>query len=342
LVALTSFTAMRQKPVRAWIEHRVRWDTVERVQRLLRCKQLDVWFSSFPFLGNEIQYVLLLPFFSWFFGDGGVMVRHFSLAAFVACYYSNTVKCQMRLPRPPLRLHVGKGDSVSKTAQQEHERIAEQFGFPSTHSAHAVVLGSVVARACLGSGAEQLAFVLAHTAHVVTSRLYMGVHSLADVVCGMSIGLLLALGGFAPLATLTDAFAADGGAETLGLYAAGLMGVLALFPDKRGSTYEETVSFAGVHLGLFWASRTAAWGLPATPAASTSLAACVLEYVAGLVTLGVLRTAASAAAKKAIKAVVPAGRLVGIFTIIRVLLVNLAASWYVMAIHPSNVVGAFM
>ena len=165
----------------------------------------------------------------------------------------------MRLPRPPLKLHVGKGSTVSEKARQEHERIAEQYGFPSTHSAHALLLGTIFGRALLSPGLGRQAFVLVHTAHVALSRLYMGVHSLADVLGGLLVGALLAFGAFEPLGLFSDAtvsLASTGGTGggagvgPLALYASALLALLAVFPDKRGSTFEETVSFAGVHLGL--------------------------------------------------------------------------------------------
>ena len=391
LAGATIFVALASKPtaVRNVLAPRVRWDTVQVVQGLLRCKAADTWFSAFPFLGNEIQYVLLLPMLAWFMADGGSTARLFSLAAFVACYLSNAVKTQLKLPRPPLKLHVGKGDSVGETARQEHERIAEQYGFPSTHSAHAMILSRLLAEACLVTVPGRAAFVVAHTAHVVLSRLYMGVHSLADVsrpcstlpsstppaphpcplvilpcarlhampprsdrldespitmdhatgrcaqvLAGLCIGALLAAGGFAPLAALCSGAATDGSQRAIAGYALAIVAALLLFPDKRGSTYEETVSFAGVHLGLFVASCRGAWSVPALPTPHSSMAPAA-HFVVGLVALGVLRTAVSAAAKQVVRRLVPAGPLATLAGLARVLLVNAAAAWWVMAIHPS-------
>ena len=350
--------------LRSWLAARVRWDTVERVQQVLRCKAADIWFSAFPFLGNEIQYVLLLPATAWFLDDAGATARHLSLGAFIGCYLSNAAKTQMMLPRPPLKLHVGKGSTVSEKARQEHERIAEQYGFPSTHSAHALLLGTIFGRALLSPGLGRQAFVLVHTAHVALSRLYMGVHSLADVLGGLLVGALLAFGAYEPLGLLSDAavsLASTGGTGggagvgPLALYAGALLALLAVFPDKRGSTFEETVSFAGVHLGLVFACALARDDAPRAavvgslraqlraPGGSTPamLAATVMpQLITGLLVLGMLRTGLSAAAKKAVARLVPAGRLNSLAGMVRVLLVNLSASAWVMGMHPARLLEA--
>jgi len=343
-VGLLIFIGLATKPknLRGWLLPRIRWDTVERIQHTLRSKPADLWFSSFPFLGNEIQYVLMLPFMAWFFPDGGITLRRFTLGAFLACYLSNAVKTKTCLPRPPLRLHVGTSEHVGGAARDEHKRIAQQFGFPSTHSAHAVLLSTIFAHATIQLWAGRIAFVVCHTAHVILSRLYMGVHSLADVLGGLAVGTLLVGGGFAPCQALSDTLADEGGARAIAITAALLIGLLIAFPDKRGSTYEETVSFAGVYFGVFCGCRRDAWGLRAVvDDGVVSMPILASHYVAGLLALGLVRTAVSKAAKLAVKLVVPAGRAADFIGFVRVLLVNAFAGWYVMAIHPSNLVAAF-
>lgn len=57
-----------------------------------------------------------------------------------------------------------------------------------THSANALALSWAMAREFdLPTGAV-LAIVLLHTGHVCLSRLYLGVHSLADVAGGLAVG----------------------------------------------------------------------------------------------------------------------------------------------------------
>jgi hypothetical protein len=56
--------------------------------------------------------------------------------------------------------------------------------------------------------------------------------------------------------------------------------------------------------------------------------------------LGMLRTGLSAAAKKAVARLVPAGRLNSLAGMVRVLLVNLSASAWVMGMHPARLLEA--
>ena len=164
----------------------VRWNTVRTVQRL-RCKRIDAWVTYFPLLGNEIQYVLVVPYLVWCCGAiGRVYARQFSLLAFAACTMSNSIKELLQLPRPPKSLHLSNGDV---------DEVAEQFGCPSTHSAHAISQAWLLAKMAVETGAASptaAACVAAvHVTHVCTSRLYLGVHSLCDILVGLLCGLAL-------------------------------------------------------------------------------------------------------------------------------------------------------
>ena len=162
-----------------WLASVVRWDSVVLVQRF-RSRAADAWFMDFPLLGNEMQYVLGIPLLAWFVHDAAVL-RRFALFGAISCFIANSFKGIFKLPRPPLKLHVGVG-------RASHDLIVQQYGFPSTHSAHALVLSWVLAREFeLTSGTAGTAVAL-HTAHVCLSRLYLGVHSLADVVGGLCVG----------------------------------------------------------------------------------------------------------------------------------------------------------
>ena len=78
-------------------------------------------------------------------------------------------------------VHVGVGGA-------NHDLVVQQYGFPSTHSAHALVLSWVLAREIELLPGAAAASVALHTAHVCLSRLYVGVHSLADVLGGLCVG----------------------------------------------------------------------------------------------------------------------------------------------------------
>lgn len=47
----------------------------QKVVQTLRCGPLDLWFKHFPLLGNEMFYVLMVPYLLWFGPNNGGTVR---------------------------------------------------------------------------------------------------------------------------------------------------------------------------------------------------------------------------------------------------------------------------
>ena len=101
------------------------------------------------------------------------MLRRFALFGALSCFVANGLKGVFKLPRPPRKLHVGAGGA-------NHALIAQQHGFPSTHSAHALVLSWVLAREWQLTSGAAAATIALHTLHV-----RLGV--------GLGIGLTLTL-----------------------------------------------------------------------------------------------------------------------------------------------------
>ena len=297
----------------SWLRSHVRWDEVLVVQRL-RCRVGDAWFSYFPLLGNELQYVLLIPGLSWLIVDEGDIARQFTSVAFYACFLANGVKDVLCLPRPPAKLHV-----------RFDEHVAQQYGFPSTHSAHALALSWLLASEAVPLVGPSTAWAVAllNTVHVCVSRMYMGVHSLADIVGGLAIGALVIV-LFSSVRWQAGHFVTS--ALTLT--------ALVVYPDRRASNtaYTEMVQFAGLHLGACLttgqdAARLVSPRAPATP----------MQFVLGLIALGAFRTAASAAAKSLVRLMPP--RWQDSAAIARHLLVSMLAAWWVLALHPSALYG---
>ena len=104
-------------PVAQRLASLVRWDSVILVQRF-RSRAADAWFTHFPLLGNELQYVLGIPLLAWFVHDAAV-VRRCLLFGAISCFVANGLKGVFKLPRPPLKLHVGVGGA-------SHDLIAQQ------------------------------------------------------------------------------------------------------------------------------------------------------------------------------------------------------------------------
>ena len=172
----------------------VGWRGVEWAQRV-RCWPLDLWFAHFPFLGNEMQYVLLMPWLSWYADAfAGHAVRLFLLFSLIAFFLNNAIKDKLQLPRPPKKYLV--------TTDDAHGIVAQQAGFPSTHAAvaltHAALLFLWCGSGSTGDGSSGIVAAYAplaagagHLVHTLYSRLYLGMHSLADLTGGCIVGALV-------------------------------------------------------------------------------------------------------------------------------------------------------
>ena len=84
---------------------------------------LDYFFKYFPFLGNEIQYVLLLPFAAWILDPSNLQRLTLRICTrwFLSVLAANTLKDILCLERC---------GPVSKRLTHD---VDDQFGFPSTH-----------------------------------------------------------------------------------------------------------------------------------------------------------------------------------------------------------------
>lgn len=148
----------------------------------LRTPFLDVLFRGITLLGEELTVLAVFCVAFW------CVDKRFAYRAGFAFFCSGlTVQClkiTFRVPRPWVR-DTGF-EPVSGAAD-----TATGYSFPSGHSqSSASLFGTLMlsAKKRLLSVLFALVFVL-----VALSRLYLGVHTLPDVICGLALGLIFAV-----------------------------------------------------------------------------------------------------------------------------------------------------
>lgn len=178
------------------------------LQGRFRHRLLTRYFQAATFCGEEEFYFLAIPTYMWFF-DAGNSVPLVLLFLFNT-YLGNWLKNLFCLPRPPLGLRPGTSgaeprteglDTAPRPAPRVFMEKDRDFGWPSTHSMNAVALPFYLLRCAFPIAVWDysepyrmwLAGLVATTwaLSVSVSRVYLGVHSPADVQGGMMLGAVV-------------------------------------------------------------------------------------------------------------------------------------------------------
>jgi len=143
---------------------------------------LYYYFSFAAALGNELFYITFLPFLSWCV-DHEIAMKMVIIWVF-SYYVGQYFKDMLLLPRPP----------CPPTVRLEHH-YEEEYGLPSTHSMAASSLPGLFLFYTYNKFHYPLPLGLVAlfiwSASICCSRLYMGVHSIADIVTGLLLGSFL-------------------------------------------------------------------------------------------------------------------------------------------------------
>ena len=166
------------------------------------------WFYLFHLgaaMGNEIFYSLFFPV--WFWNIDGVIARKVAILWGTFMYVGQATKDIVCLPRP-----------ASPPVVKLEERYRLEHGMPSTHAMVAAGLPiSMVVLSHARYNIDLTASVLAATLFccwVCASRLYLGMHSLLDVIAGVLYSTLILLVAIPALERM-DAFLVESAAAPL-------------------------------------------------------------------------------------------------------------------------------
>lgn len=140
----------------------------------------EIYFRFASMLGEEVTFVLLLPFLWWHFvtelAESVVFLWCFS------CYLGHMLKDLLQLPRP----------YAHTVTRLEHHYECE-YGLPSTHAIAATTLPLCIALYCYRHTVSDpyvyISIGLAFWISVCLSRMYLGVHSPSDLFWGTVVGV---------------------------------------------------------------------------------------------------------------------------------------------------------
>lgn len=147
-------------------------------------------------LGDEVFYASFLPL--WFWNVDGAVGRRAVLVWLATMYIGQAMKDLLQIPRPacPPVIRVAK-------------KWALEFGFPSTHSMVAVALPGALLAFTHGRYQYPMylgfAFATVWCLCICCSRIYLGMHSVLDVLAGLLLGAVV-LAALIPVADTIDNF----------------------------------------------------------------------------------------------------------------------------------------
>jgi sphingosine-1-phosphate phosphatase 1 len=148
---------------------------------------IKFWYYFFRLgaaMGNEIFYCLFFPF--WFWNVDGSIARKVGFLWGIYMTVGQATKDLLCMPRP-----------ASPPVVKLEERYKAEFGFPSTHAM--VSAGLPVSVVVLSYSRYNInlpismAIAATFCCWVCCSRLYLGMHSLLDVIAGVLYSMLILL-----------------------------------------------------------------------------------------------------------------------------------------------------
>ena len=143
----------------------------------IRSPNLTIFFQYITWLGYKDFLFLFVPFCYWFFDRKVFGI--FTLFVFIGAFINTYLKDFFQDPRPDTLLNI---DPWSST-------IDLSYGFPSGHAQLAIVIWGYLFLNTQNIFLKILCVFLIVT--ISFSRIYLGVHDVADVVGGIIIGLFL-------------------------------------------------------------------------------------------------------------------------------------------------------
>lgn len=259
--------------IRNYLYSQVEWTTLNIlpiVHKLRGSKAWDIFFTIASLCGEEEFYMLAIPIALWNTAPTSLWPRGFVCVFTIGLLIGDLLKNLFALPRPPLRF------LLNSSEYDDNALDNRDFGWPSTHSLNSVAVPFFLIHHYFGgvwlwNSLNPIATMAAHVAGLIwcasisVSRLYLGVHSPADVQGGMILGgILLKLYFFVGDDLLLSLLTSTSNVFSWSLLAAFFFLLILPRPSKPfvNYTYLEVVTLAGFLQGfltgswLRWGSET--------------------------------------------------------------------------------------
>lgn len=213
-------------------------------------KSLDALFSGLSCVVSVPFYTAFLPLLFW--SGHGKLARQMTLLMAFCDYLGNCVKDVISAPRPncpPVR---------RITATKDEEENALEYGFPSSHTLNTVCLAGYLLHYALSYSQIEdtyiqfvgLVLVFLLISLIGLGRIYLGMHSLVDIIGGLAMGLLI-LALWLTVNEYVDNFIVSG-QNVISFWAA--LSFLLLFayptPELPTPSFEYHTAFNGVACGI--------------------------------------------------------------------------------------------
>ncbi|KAI9291382.1 acid phosphatase/Vanadium-dependent haloperoxidase [Neoconidiobolus thromboides FSU 785] len=152
------------------------------IQNKLRSPTLDKIMKNISLLGSTLSFLVIIPSLYLMSETHLGFAYLFTLNMILAVYITNYFKDLFCLPRP--QLPVKQLDLIKSHFKE--------FGFPSTHSTLSISLGfSLVDHLQIYISESMKISLYCFIFVIIFSRYYLGMHSLCDILAGISLGYLI-------------------------------------------------------------------------------------------------------------------------------------------------------
>ncbi|KAJ3670182.1 hypothetical protein LUZ60_010506 [Juncus effusus] len=184
------------KRVRSLVQPRVERQVLADIPFTLRIQKwqngfLDNFFSLVSCVVSVPFYTGFLPLLFW--SGHGKLARQMTLLMAFCDYIGNCIKDVVSAPRPscpPVR---------RLTSTEDEKQHAMEYGLPSSHALNTVCLTGYLLHYVLTYGAPNdgmtiiggFSIVFLFVMLVGIARIYLGMHSLIDVIAGICFGLII-------------------------------------------------------------------------------------------------------------------------------------------------------